>query len=160
MGKRDKIGKLGLAVVLCLGAGTVFADECREAQVQLRGDWGQARFTVDVADDEAERAKGLMHRESMPQSVGMLFVYPDERRVGFWMKNTLIPLDMIFIDATGTVKKVHHRAKPHSLSPIMSGNDTRLVLEINGGLAERLGIVAGSEIRHPSVAADRAVWPC
>nr|WP_309501785.1 DUF192 domain-containing protein [uncultured Roseovarius sp.] len=160
MGKRGKIGKVATALILTLWSGMAAAGECRDDQVLLRGDWGQARFTVELADDEAERAQGLMHRESMPQSAGMLFVYPDERRVGFWMKNTLIPLDMIFIDATGTVRKVHHRAKPHDLSPIMSGKDTQMVLEINGGLAERLGIVPGSEMQHPSVASDRAAWPC
>lgn len=160
MGKCDKIGKLASALVLTLWTGAAAAGACRDDQVLLRGDWGQARFTVEVADDEAERAKGLMHRESMPQSAGMLFVYPQEQRVGFWMKNTLIPLDMIFLDATGTVQKVHHRAVPHDLSPIMSGKNTRLVLEINGGLAERLGIVPGSEMQHPSVDAERAAWPC
>ncbi len=160
MGKCDKIGKIASALLLTLWAGAAVAGTCRDDQVLVRGDWGQARFTVEVADDEAKRAKGLMHRESMPQSTGMLFVYPEERRVGFWMKNTLIPLDMIFLDATGTVQKVHHRAVPHSLSLVMSGKNTKLVLEINGGVAERLGIVAGSEIRHPSVDAEHAAWPC
>ncbi|WP_255010933.1 DUF192 domain-containing protein [Roseovarius sp. M141] len=133
---------------------------CRDDQVQLRGDWGQARFTIELADDEAERAQGLMHRESMPQGAGMLFVYPEARTVGFWMKNTLIPLDMIFLDATGTVARVHSNAMPGDLTPIMGGADIKAVLEINGGLAQRMGIVPGTQLRHPSFAAGRAAWGC
>ena len=160
MGKRGQgIKAIGLGALLAWGA-SVSAGECRDDQVELRGDWGQARFTIELADDAEERAQGLMHRESLPQSAGMLFVYPEERTVGFWMKNTLIPLDMIFLDATGTVVRVHHMAVPHDETPIMGGNNVRAVLEINGGLARRLGIVEGSELRHPAFAPERAAWPC
>ncbi|MFD0858281.1 DUF192 domain-containing protein [Roseovarius aquimarinus] len=138
------------------------ADEvCTETAVHLRGDWGQARFSVELADDEAERAQGLMNRESLPQAAGMLFVYPEPREVGFWMKNTLIPLDMIFLDATGTVRRVHSNAVPGDLTPIMGGSpDIKAVLEINGGLARRLGIDKGTELRHPSLEQGAAAWPC
>ncbi|SLN14723.1 hypothetical protein PEL8287_00593 [Roseovarius litorisediminis] len=139
---------------------TSFSGECRDDQVYLRGDWGQARFSVELADDKEERAKGLMHRESLPKSSGMLFVYPVPQVVGFWMKNTLIPLDMIFIDKTGTVQRVHHMAKPLDESPIFGGNSILAVLEINGGLAEMLGIVEGSQMRHPAFDAEVAAWPC
>jgi len=153
-----------LAVLLSLaivsGPALAASGACSPDAVQLRGDWGQVRFAVELADDEAERAKGLMNRASMPQSAGMLFVYPDPRTVGFWMKNTLIPLDMIFLDAEGTVARVHSNAVPGDLTPIMGGDGIKAVLEINGGLAKRMGIGPGSQLRHPSFAAARAAWPC
>lgn len=169
MGKRGKIRLGALALTVCC-ATSVFAaapqdktqaqEMCRPDLVQLRGDWGQARFSVELADDQAGRAQGLMHRESMPQASGMLFVYENSRTVGFWMKDTLIPLDMIFLDATGTVVRVHSNAIPGDLTPIMGGNDIKAVLEINGGLANRLGIAAGSQLRHPSFTQERAAWKC
>lgn len=133
---------------------------CREDQVQLRGDWGQARFSIELADDEAERAEGLMNREVLPKGAGMLFVYDEPREVGFWMKNTLIPLDMIFLDETGTVVRVHANAVPGDLTPIMGGADIKAVLEINGGLAARMGIRIGTHLRHPSFASNAAAWEC
>jgi len=113
-----------------------------------------------VADDAAERAQGLMFRESLPPMGGMLFVYENERRVAFWMKNTLIPLDMIFADAAGRVVRVHDSAIPHDETPISSGAAVRFVLEINGGLSERLGLSEGAELRHPAIDAAVAAWPC
>ncbi|MCZ0810809.1 DUF192 domain-containing protein [Roseovarius sp. EGI FJ00037] len=133
---------------------------CKADQVTLRGDWGQARFTVELADDAPSRAKGLMNRDRLARSAGMLFVYPAPKRVGFWMKDTLIPLDMIFMDESGTVRRIHHNAQPHDLRPKMGGDAIQYVLEINGGLARQMGILEGSEMRHPSVAQDRAAWPC
>ncbi len=133
--------------------------ECRDDEVTLRGPWGQARFGVELAATPQERARGLMHRESLPQSRGMLFLYPEPGAVGFWMKNTLIPLDMIFLDEAGRVVKVHHEARPHDKTLIRGGRNVKAVLEINGGLARRLGIVEGSEMRHPGFGAG-AVWTC
>lgn len=151
---------LATVLALALSGHAGAAEECSLDAVQLRGDWGQARFAIELADDEAERAQGLMHRTSLPQASGMLFVYPQTRTVGFWMKNTLIPLDMIFLDATGTVARVHSNAVPGDLTPIMGGSDIKAVLEINGGLASRLGIAPGTQLRHPSFAAGRAAWAC
>ena len=151
-----------LCVALLLGSGghALAAGACKADQVALRGDWGQALFHVEVADDEQERARGLMHRDSMPKFSGMLFLYPSPRRVGFWMKNTLIPLDMLFIDRTGTVENVHRMARPMDETPIFGGDDILAVLEINGGLAEELGIVPGTQIRHPALDQAVAAWPC
>lgn len=160
MGNSGKALSLSAAAAIWFGGSVAIAGECHEEQVLLRGDWGQARFTVEVADDKSERAKGLMFRKSMPQSAGMLFVYPSPKTVGFWMKNTLIPLDMIFMDETGTVRRVHHNAIPHDETPIMGGADIKLVLEINAGMAKTLGIVEGSQMQHPALAVDKAAWPC
>ena len=133
---------------------------CSDDAVMLRGDWGQARFSVEVADDDAERAQGLMFRESMPSSAGMLFVYKNPQTMRFWMRNTLIPLDMLFIDSRGVVKHIHENAVPLDETMIYGGKNLLSVLEINGGLARRMGIKIGSELRHPAFAAHNPAWPC
>lgn len=134
---------------------------CREDRVELRGDWGSVRFRVEIADDPAERAQGLMHVEEMGRLNGMLFIYDQPQRVSFWMENTLIPLDMIFADEEGLVVNVHSNAVPLDRTPIPGGSDDIVyVLEVNGGMAEDLGIAAGTLLRHPSVPQDAALWPC
>ncbi len=133
---------------------------CREDTVLLRGPWGQARFTVEIADTPESRATGLMHRESLPRSAGMLFIFDRPDRAVFWMENTLISLDMLFIDPAGVVRHVHPRARPLDRTPIDGGENVLMVLEINGGLSERLGIGPGSELRHPRLNQDSAAWPC
>lgn len=152
---------LAMAVLLLPLGAALRAEEaaCRDDQVMLRGDFGTARFSVEVARTVRERSKGLMFRESLPRSAGMLFVYANPTHVAFWMKNTLIPLDMIFIDEAGLVRKVHSNAVPGDLTPIASGPDTLAVLEINGGLAGAMGIGPGTEIRHPAFG-RYAAWPC
>ncbi len=151
--------RIVLGLALCLaGEGAMAA--CSEGRAELRGDWGNARFRVEVADTAETRATGLMHRESMASLAGMLFVYEQARPVHFWMENTLIPLDMLFMDAGGTVQRIHENAVPLDRTPIPGGDDILLVLEINGGMAATLGITEGSEMRHPSVPQDGAAWPC
>lgn len=131
---------------------------CREDTLYIRGEFGMARFTVDVAKTHEDRAQGLMNVEYMPPSKGMLFVYPAPQPVAFWMKNTLIPLDMIFADRRGVVVRVHDNAVPGDLKSIPGGDQVQFVLEINGGWAKTVGITEGAQIRHPSV--RRAAWPC
>ena len=134
---------------------------CSDAHADLRGDWGQVRFSVEIADDVAERAQGLMFRESMPRMAGMLFLYQDPEPLSFWMRNTLIPLDLLFIDETGTVVTIHENAIPLDETPISGGDDPLLaVLEINGGMSRQLGIKVGSELRHPDLPQDMAAWAC
>ncbi|MBV1864779.1 MAG: DUF192 domain-containing protein [Rhodobacteraceae bacterium] len=103
---------------------------------------------------------GLMFRTQMPRFSGMLFIYPEPSKVSFWMKNTLIPLDMVFLDQTGLVTKVHENATPHSLEAIPGGKDILAVLEVNAGLTRRLGIAEGAQMRHAAFDQDSAVWPC
>lgn len=141
--------------------GSVAVATCSDDAVELRGDFGAARFTVEVADDVPERSRGLMDRETLAASAGMLFVYQRPERAGFWMRNTLIPLDMIFADETGTVTKVHENAIPRDETLIDGGPGVQFVLEINGGLAGPIGIAPGAQLRHPSIdAAGQAAWPC
>lgn len=133
---------------------------CRDDKVTLRGDWGEVRFSVEVADDPAERGLGLMNRPSMSSGAGMLFIYEAPQSVSFWMKNTLIPLDMLFFDETGQLQRLHENAIPGDLTPIPGGEGIQYVLEINGGLSRRLGIVRETELQHPAISSDVAVWPC
>ncbi|MEY4982043.1 MAG: hypothetical protein RIR62_309 [Pseudomonadota bacterium] len=133
---------------------------CRPDSVDIRGPGGTARFTVELADDGAERARGLMFRESLPMGAGMLFVYDAPQRASFWMQNTLIPLDMIFADRTGRITRVHSDAVPGDTTPIDGGEDVVYVLEINGGLARRMGIAEGGDLRHPAIDPAIAAWPC
>ena len=86
--------KLWLSAALSLVASQAWAN-CSDDRIDLMGDWGAARFTIEVADDPKERSLGLMNRDSMAKSAGMLFVYDHPQKTVFWMKNTLIPLDMI-----------------------------------------------------------------
>ena len=136
------------------------AAACSDDTVWVRGDFGEARFTVELADDPRERAIGLMHRPSMPLSAGMLFIYPAPQRLSFWMRNTLIELDLLFVDAQGVIRNIHERAQPLDETPIVGGNNLTHVLEINGGLSKQLGIDVGDQMRHPSFDQAGAIWPC
>jgi uncharacterized membrane protein (UPF0127 family) len=148
------------AVFLAASPLVAFAD-CAPGQVDIQlTNGGTARFSIEVVDTPQTRAKGLMFRESMPKSSGMLFVYEQPQRAVFWMKNTLIPLDMIFADATGVVRHVHANAIPHDETGIDGGPDVLAILEINGGLAKRLGITPGAVIRHPNLEQSTAAWAC
>lgn len=149
---------LGLAVGFSLSTPAA-AGVCRDDRVTVIGDWGQAHFTITVADDPQERGQGLMHVPQMPLMTGMLFVFDRPQRAVFWMKNTLIPLDMIFAGADGRVLRVHANAIPHDESPIDGGDGVLAVLEINGGLAARLGIAEGDVLRHAAFGAAAAA-PC
>ena len=149
-----------IAGALAFAPVAALAETCAQDRVDIRSPSGQQRFTVEVADEGAERAQGLMFRESMPSAAGMLFVYDAPQRAAFWMKNTLIPLDMIFADETGRVRKVHSNAVPGDTTPLEGGEGIRFVLEINGGLAARMGIAEGAELRHPAIPQRTAAWPC
>ena len=102
---------------------------CRDSAVDLKGPWGSARFGVELALTPAQMARGLMHRTSLPNSAGMLFLYEKPGSPGFWMKNTLIPLDMLFITPQGVVRKIHHNAQPGDLTPVTAGPGIIAVLE-------------------------------
>lgn len=155
------LGAPFLSLFLALGFGDPgLAGTCQPDRVTLRGDWGQASFLVEIADDEAERSKGLMFREHLAQGAGMLFVYPKPQPAAFWMKNTLIPLDILFLDERGVVTRIHAQAVPGDLTPLSGGDTVFAVLEINGGLAARYGISTGSEMQHKVFSKTAPIWPC
>ncbi len=108
------------------------------------------RFEVELAETPEQQQLGLMHRESMAGDKGMLFIFSQESNLGFWMKNTLIPLDMLFIDEDGFINHIHPMAKPLDLTTVRSTSPAKAVLEINGGIAEKLGITEGSRVIHPA----------
>lgn len=136
------------------------AADCLPDQVSLKGDWGQAAFTVEIADTPELLSRGLMFRETMPARSGMLFVFTEPRFTSFWMKNTLISLDILFADAQGVVQTIHHMAKPLDETPLAGGPGIQFVLEINGGIAKMMGIEPGSAIQHPLIDQQNAAWPC
>jgi uncharacterized membrane protein (UPF0127 family) len=146
------------ALALCGTAGMAMA-ECRADRVTVMGDFGRAAFTVTVADEAQERSRGLMFVEEMPTMTGMLFVYPGPQRASFWMRNTLIPLDMLFADPAGRITRIHADAVPLDETAIDGGEGVQFVLEINGGLAERLGIAEGDVMQHPAFG-PAAAAPC
>ena len=153
--------KLLAVMALALAAVPAVASAaCDETRLELRGDFGSVRFRVALADTPQERAQGLMRVPEMPRMSGMLFVYERPQSVSFWMENTLIPLDMIFADETGVVRRIHENAIPLDRTPIPGGDGIQYVLEINGGMAAALGLSEGDEMRHPAITQALAAWPC
>lgn len=109
---------------------------------------GRTRFFVEIADTDAEREKGLMFRKEVPADRGMLFDFKTPREVAFWMKNTLIPLDIIYIRTDGTVLSIARNTTPLSEAPIPSGGPVVGVLELAGGRAGEIGLMPGDRIEH------------
>jgi uncharacterized protein len=106
-------------------------------------------FSVEIADTDAQREKGLMFRKSLPEGQGMLFDFHNEQEVSFWMQNTYIPLDMIFIRGDGTILRIAENTEPLSTRLVPSGGPVLAVLEVIGGTAHKLGIAAGDRVAHP-----------
>lgn len=130
----------------------VQADATDETVAVLETASGPHRFTIEVADTPDERATGLMFRETMATDAGMLFDYGfDQQGVAFWMKNTPLPLDMIFIRSDGTVTQIAADTTPFSLQPVPSRDAVRFVLEVNAGTAARIGLKPGDRLVHPRV---------
>lgn len=149
-----------LALIAWLFAQSASASECQPDRLELRWTGGSAQFMVEIADNQDARAKGLMFRSSLDADRGMIFVYDSPRPVAFWMKNTLIPLDMLFIAADGRVLRIAERATPLSEVPIPSGDAVQFVLELAGGTAHQRGITTGATVRSPLIAPSLAIWPC
>src|SRR5438552_3827763 len=110
---------------------------------------GAHRFKVELAETPAQMTQGLMFRTSLAPDAGMLFDYRQPTAATMWMRNTLIPLDMLFVDAQGRIVNIHQRAVPQSLDVIAAAAPVRAVIELNGGTASRLGIAAGDRVIHP-----------
>jgi uncharacterized protein len=107
---------------------------------------GNHRIKVEVADSDPERNMGLMFRRSLAEDAGMIFIYPQDGPISMWMRNTYIPLDMIFVRSDGTVHRVESDTQPFSEQTISSGGNVRAVIELKAGSAERLGIKAGDKV--------------
>jgi hypothetical protein len=155
-----RVAAAALGLMLCLSGAAALAGSCDPGRADLRWKGGQASFRVEIADTEGERARGLMDRPTLAPDAGMLFVYEHPQPVAFWMRNTLIPLDMLFIGQDGRVRTVHADAVPGDETPIPGGDDIQFVLELPGGTAARMGIAPGTELHHPTVESRFAAWPC
>ena len=153
MGQRGYVWALTFSLL----SSTAFA-ECSQDTLSMKGQFGTAQFSVSVADTAEERAQGLMFVEAMPRMTGMLFVYDQPSSVAFWMKNTLIPLDMIFADENGVVQSIHENAIPGDLTAIPGGDEIQYVLELNAGMAKILGLGSGDVMQHPAI--EKAAWAC
>jgi hypothetical protein len=116
-------------------------------KVVIESSGGPRTFHMEVAADEASRDRGLMHRKHLAADAGMLFDFQGQVMTAFWMKDTPLPLDIIFIRADGTISTVAANAVPYSTAEIPSAEPIRAVIEINGGLAKRLGIAPGDHVR-------------
>jgi len=107
------------------------------------------KFTVELATTPGQMEQGLMFRQSLAPDAGMLFDYRTPSMAAMWMKNTLIPLDMLFVDQQGRIINIHERAVPGSLDPIAATAPARAVIELNGGTAAHLGIKPGDRVIFP-----------
>jgi uncharacterized membrane protein (UPF0127 family) len=110
------------------------------------------KFEVEIAATPEDRERGLMFRKALSANAGMLFVYPNEQPVAFWMKNTLIALDMLFLKADGSIAHIAHNAVPLDETPIESGAAVMAVLEVKGGTADALGIKEGDWVESTELA--------
>jgi len=119
-----------------------------ESALSITSGGATHRFTVEFADDDVERGIGLMHRGQMAADHGMLFDFMTPRRVGFWMRNTFIPLDMLFVKSDGEIVYIAENVAPHLETPVGPDRPVRAVLELNGGLAKKLGIKVGDIVHH------------
>jgi uncharacterized membrane protein (UPF0127 family) len=137
------------AVALALLLPVVSAAALDRNTVEIASKSGVHVFTVEIADTEPAREKGLMYRKSLPPGHGMLFDFHREQPVGFWMKNTLIPLDMIFITGDGRILSIAENTQPLSERVVQSGGPVLAVLEVSGGTARKLGIAPGDRVANP-----------
>jgi hypothetical protein len=133
------------ALMLAAGPGRT-ADQ---RTLEIASKTGVHSFAVEIADTEPQREKGLMFRKNLPDGQGMLFDFKREQDVSFWMQNTYIPLDMIFIRGDGSILRIVENAEPLSTRTIPSGGPVLAVLEVIGGTARKLGIALGDRVAHP-----------
>jgi uncharacterized membrane protein (UPF0127 family) len=156
---RGRIKPLTLAGAFCaflflaLSPGFASAAALPVSTLTVTGTGGRSTaFSVEVAASSKTRETGLMNRTSLPDGTGMIFIFPAVRPVMMWMKDTLLPLDMLFIDARGRIVNIAENTKPMDETIIGSGGHVAYVLEIAGGASKRLGIVTGDTVAGPALA--------
>jgi uncharacterized protein len=138
----------------------LLASMCQNNIISVKGNHGIVDFQVEIAETPFDRKHGLMGRKKLGMQSGMLFLYKKPHKVSFWMKNTIIPLDIIFLANSGQITHIEHNAQPFTLKSISGGIDTIAVLEINGQSAIRKGIKIGDVVRHPFFSRFDNKWPC
>lgn len=153
------MNRLAIAAVALVAGAAGSAAQCLPEFAEIRTPRGTVAFSVEIADTDDERARGLMFRRDLPRDAGMLFLFEGEQPRAFWMKNTPLSLDMLHFDARGRLCGLVERARPFSTEALEGGCAAAAVLEINGGLARELGLGIGAEMRHPFFGKG-AAWPC
>ncbi|MDA0704281.1 MAG: DUF192 domain-containing protein [Proteobacteria bacterium] len=156
---KHAISAIGLALIVLAPVAPAAAQDCAKIEVRplpvsplvIRTDQGEQHFQVEVAAATSERAIGLMCRLGLLPGTGMLFDFASPRPAAFGMRNTLIPLDIIFIGEGGVIESIHAEAKPLDETPIGSTGPVRFVLELAGGSATRLGIKPGDRVEHSRI---------
>jgi len=136
-----------VTMVLLIAGSAVQAASIQPLEIVTKS--GVHVFSVEMATTEDEKQKGLMYRKELPDGKGMLFDFSPEQQISMWMKNTYIPLDMIFIRADGRILRIAENTEPFSTKIISSGGLARGVLEVIAGTAQKYGIQPGDRVGHP-----------
>ena len=142
-----RLGSIGVILSLFLAFGPSWA--AGEQTLEIASKTGVHIFLVEIVDNDADRAKGLMYRRELPEGRGMLFDFHRDQEVSFWMQNTYIPLDMIFIRGDGRILRIEENTEPLSTRMIPSRVAVRAVLEVIGGTSRKLGIAPGDRVASP-----------
>ena len=139
------------AVVACIPLGSALAQlqQFPTAELTIESANGPHKFAVEVATTPSQMEQGLMYRRSLAANAGMLFDYGQPSLAAMWMKNTLIPLDMLFVNEQGRIVNIRERAIPGSLETIPAAGPVRAVIELNGGTVAKLGIRPGDHVVYP-----------
>jgi uncharacterized protein len=141
------VRRLLFVCALLISSASLAAELPRDV-VLVEAGASQYRFEVEIADDPVERAEGLMYRRSLADNAGMLFLYPKPQPVEFWMKNTPLSLDIVFVREDGTIAHIAESTTPMSEQLIPSGEPVRAVLEVKAGTMRLLGVTAGDRLRN------------
>lgn len=131
--------------------GTDLFPSLPQAEVEIATASGSHRFRVWIAADDRSRTRGLMFVRELPADRGMLFLFPTPQPATFWMKNTYVPLDLVFIDPTGRVLNIGRDARPLSVAPIQSEGPVIAVLEVQAGTAARIDLASGDRVQLPTL---------
>ncbi len=143
------MSRLLAALLLAVYVSAAAAGSLKTSKLTIASGDERHAFTVELARTPAEQTQGLMYRRKMADDAGMLFPFPWAQQAGVWMKNTYIPLDMMFVADDGRIVNIAQRTVPLSLAVVSSEGPVRAVLELNGGTAARLGIRPGDRVVHP-----------
>ncbi len=150
----SRLGRLLVLALLCAALsmaappGTAFGQSPAVSQLTVVSGEKEYRFWVEIADTPEDRERGLMFRYELAADAGMLFLFDETAEVAFWMRNTYIPLDLLFIAEDGSIVNIAERVVPRSLTLLPSAGPVRSVLEVRGGTVARLGIRPGDQILH------------
>jgi uncharacterized membrane protein (UPF0127 family) len=140
---------VAVAVFMCLALNATLVPAADQSTLEIVTKNGVHVFNVELAVNDADRQKGLMFRKELPEGQGMLFDFKQDQDVSMWMRNTYIPLDMLFITSDGRIRRIAENTTPLSERTIPSGGPVRGVLEVIGGTAKKLGIAPGDRVAHP-----------